>query len=598
MNETDYEQGAFTRRCVALTELGLFIFIIITLLLKLHLIFLLNIDIDEFRFLSTVHQYHRGSLTSPLFTFHVHLFSWLPLVAENEVIQVFGARTLMYVLGLGSCTFIYLTGRLFFNRSGALFSVLCYLSISNVIIHGTSFRYDPICVFLFLGSIYFLLRTPRSKFGLVAAGFSIALSMMVSLKTLFYLPTIGAVLLFQIYLAKHRKIIFKEILLFFMALLVGFILLYHFHLSAPSGTALPSKELHSKGLHTAANIVRDIGSRSIISTELFPNSVYILVILLENLIVWFFWLIGVILLVWDLIFRKNRALPKNLLVLSLVIPILVLAWYEFAFPYFYVFIVSPAIICSAVFVDKITEHFKKTSFVLVPFFMLIASICVLTNFFSHYKTHAFNQTVAQREIVQLVHRIFPEPIPYIDRCGMISSYPKVGLQMTTWDMEKYTEANVPIMRKILIRHRPVFIVANSVHLDLSLPRGGKDIFRNYPLLEEDYNILKQNFVHHWGKLYVAGKHFEFDSNVTSQTFEILIPGTYTLETDGEVSFNGVVYGPGSKIKLKKTTYEIVPKTNPMDVVLRWGEDLYKPSHEPSTQPIFLGYYLQALKMGY
>jgi hypothetical protein len=204
--------------------------------------------------------------------------------------------------------------------------------------------------------------------------------------------------------------------------------------------------------------------------------------------------------------------------------------------------------------------------------------------------------VAQREIVQLVHKIFPEPIPYIDRCGMISSYPQVGLHMTTWDTEKYTEANVPIMREILNRHQPVFIVANSVHYDLSAPRGGRDIFKNYPLLEEDYRILKENFIHHWGKLYVAGKHFEFDSNVKSQTFDILTPGTYTLEAEGEVSFNGVAYGPGSKIKLEKTTYEIVPKTNPMDVILRWGEDLYKPSHKPSTQPIFLGYYLQALKM--
>ena len=152
----------------------------------------------------------------------------------------------------------------------------------------------------------------------------------------------------------------------------------------------------------------------------------------------------------------------------------------------------------------------------------------------------FDQTIAQKETVKLVHKIFPEPVPYIDRCGMISSYPKVGLKMSTTDMEKYIEANKPIMRNMLIKQKPAFIVANSVHLDLSVPRGTRnDIFKNYPLLKEDYNILKENFIHHWGAIYVAGKHFDFDSTKKSQTIDILIPGNYTLESDGEVSINGV-----------------------------------------------------------
>jgi len=66
---------------------------------------------------------------------------------------------------------------------------------------------------------------------------------------------------------------------------------------------------------------------------------------------------------------------------------------------------------------------------------------------------------------------------------MISSYPKIGPHMSTYDMERYTIANRPTMRNLLIKHHPVFILANIVFLDLDRPRGGQDIFRNYPLLE-------------------------------------------------------------------------------------------------------------------
>ncbi len=581
------QQSIFTRKCIVLTELALFIVILITLLLKFHLIFLLNIDVDEFTFLSIVHQYLQGALAIQFFTFHVHFFSWLPLISENEVTQIFAARVFMYILGLGSCIFIYLTGRLFLNKSGALFSVLCYLSISNVIVHGSSFRFDPICVFLFLMSIYFLLRKPRSGLFVIAPGLNMALSLMVSLKTVLYLPAIGAIFLCRIFLKENRRAIFKEIVFFTVTLIIGFILVYQYHLFTLSG----------EGLHSPVKVVNAFASRGILFNGLFPEPVYMLLILVENLFIWVFWLVGIILLVWELICFKNKQLSENMLMLPLLIPLISLIFYKNSFPYFYVFIISPAIIFPGVFVSKIIDDYKKKgSVVFLMLISTIASLIVFVNFSIHYKRNAFNQTVTQREIVQLVHQIFPQPVPYIDRCSMISSYPKVGLNMTTMGMERYREANVPIMHKILIRQQPVFIVANIVYLDLSLPRGAKDIFRNYPLLEEDHNILKENFIHHWGLLYVAGKHFNFNSHVRSQTFEILIPGTYTLEADGEVSINGVVYEPGSIVKLKQMTYTIVPQTTPMGVTLRWGKDLYKPSYEPSTQPVFLGYYLQALKM--
>jgi len=586
MKDTEFHERIYIRKGIRSTEFGLLIAILITLILKLRLIFLLNIDIDEFTFLSFVHQHLQGTLSSQFFRFHVHFFSWLPGISGNEVAQIFAARMVMYLLSLGACIFLYLIGRLFFNRSGALFSVLCYLSISNVIVHGASFRFDPMCGFLFLCSVYFLLRTPRSSFGIIIAGFNTALSLMISLKTILYFPTIGVIFIFQYFFEKSKRKVHKEIVLFSITLIIGFVLLHHFHLATLA-----------KGVSSVDKIAKNLASQGILFKEFFPNRFYMIAILVENLFIWLFWLGGLIFLVWDLIYHKSKLLSKNLLLLSLFIPLLSLAFYKYSFPYFYVFILSPAIIFSGVLIDKVTDNFKKKGYIVSLILIYIGSLTIIGNFFFHYKRNAFDQTIAQREMVQLVHKIFPETVPYIDRCFMISSFPMVGLQMTSWDMARYTTANRPIMQQILIKHKPKLIVANIVHLDLSVPRGSRmDIFKNYPLLEEDYNILKDNFIHHWGVLYVAGKHLRFNSTKKYQTFEMLIPGTYTLESEGEVFINGVIYEPGSKINLEQMVYTIVPKTSPMEMTLRWGKDLYKPHRKPSTQPIFLGYYLQALKM--
>ena len=587
MKYQDSQKRVFIQKGIRYTEFGLLMAILITLILKLRLIFLLNIDDDEFTFLSLVHRYLHHVPLNQFFTFHVHFFSWLPAISGNEVTQIFAGRTVMYALSLGSCIFLYLIGRLFFNRIGALFSILCYLSISNLVIHGTSFRFDPMCVFLFLCAAYFLLTESKSLYRVAIAGFSISLSLMISLKTILYIPTIGVIFILQLLFKENKKDTYKEILVFSIVLIIGFVLLYYFHLSTLA-----------KGVPSPNKIVTNLSSQGILFKEFFPNIFYLLMIIKENPIVWAYWICGLTLLIWDLRYSKVNPLLKNLLLLTLLIPTFSLVFYKYNFPYFYVFVLSPAIIFSGVLVGKIAEDFKEKGSIGFLLLVCIFSLSIIGNFLFHFKKNDFDQTIAQKETVKMVHKIFPEPVPYIDRCGMISSYPQIGLKMSTNAMERYTKANKPIMRNILIKKRPVFIVANSVHLDLSVPRGvRRDIFKNYPLLEKDYNILKENFIQYWGPIYVAGKHFDFYSK-KSQTINMLIPGTYTIVSDGEVSINGVIHMPGDKINLEQRTYTIVPKTIPLEVTLRWGKDLYEPSQKPSTQPIFLGYYLQALKMGH
>src|SRR5262249_30472793 len=75
-------------KAVAWMEAALALLIGLELLFRYQLLFRLNINWDEFLFLSKIHDYRRGDLASPLQTFYVHFFAWLPLVPGNEVTQV------------------------------------------------------------------------------------------------------------------------------------------------------------------------------------------------------------------------------------------------------------------------------------------------------------------------------------------------------------------------------------------------------------------------------------------------------------------------------------------------------------------------------
>jgi hypothetical protein len=158
-------------------------------------------------------------------------------------------------------------------------------------------------------------------------------------------------------------------------------------------------------------------------------------------------------------------------------------------------------------------------------------------------------------------------------------------------MEDYLRTNKPIMKDILTQRRPLFLLANVPHLNLSLPRSKAVSATNYSLLEEDWSVLKSNFIYHWGPLYVIGKQFKFNSGADSQSFEILIPGEYTLEGELDVSVNGIVYRPGDIINLKKGNHTVTAIQNSGKAALRWGKHLYIPENERSLNPIFWGPFL-------
>jgi len=581
MIHSSLQQVAFDPKEVKLIEFGLILFIAIALYLKFRLIFQISVNQDEFAYLSRVYSYSRGTLAGQFQTFHVHFFKWISFFSKNEVSQIFIARSVMYIFFLGTCILTYFIGRQFINRSGAFFAVLCFLSFSYVVLNGSSFRSDTISAFLSLFSIYIIIARTQSRILTIIAGLAVALSLMVTIKSIFHLLTIGIIFICILVMAQNRWEVIKQIVSFVIALVGGFFLFYQFHIS----TLIPTS------LRDPRQYLGHTSSKFIIPHNLFPRWRFLELSVYQNLIIWILLIVGIILVIWAIIHTTENKLSARLLLLTFLSPIFSLMFYRNAFPYYYVFILTPAIIFCGVVVNKTIEAFRKTGSFLAPVIVAAFTLIVFFNFLFYYLVFSPNRNFEQRKVLKAVHEIFPEPVSYIDGCSMVASFPKAGFFMSSLVMESYLSANKPIMKNILSKHQPLFLLANVPHLNLSFPRKEAVSASGYSLLEEDWNVLKSNFLHHWGPIYVVGKQFEFSSVTDSQCFETFIPGEYTLEGKLGVSVDGILYRPGDIINLKKGNHTIIARFNSGKAAFRWGKHLYKPEIKPPSNPIFISPFL-------
>ena len=584
MTDTAIERSGSGAGADAVLEKLLLAAVALALLLKLHLVFVTNVNWDEFFYLSKVHDYLRGTLAIPLQTFHVHAFAWLPLVSENEVDQVIAARLAVYGLGLASALMIYRIGRRYLDRLPVLFGLLCYLSFSYVIEHGTSFRFDPIAAFLFLASVALLLELSPRWLAAGGAAVAIAAALMITIKSVFYLPVLGLLLLGPLLRRETRVEGLKAAAVFALTLAVGFAALYLLHRAALN---VPAPQDGAAFAGRAADKVIRHGA-------FFPSLPYFVHGLIENVVVWGCLVWGAVALAGSALQRDGREAAKPATLLVFLVPLLSLLVYRNAFPYFYVFLLPLAcLVCGVAFgaLLRLRPGRLLRSPELIAFGLVVA---IGVSFGKIYLGVAAQSTQVQRETIALVHRLFPEPVPYIDRCSMIASFPKVGFFMSSWGMEVYRDAGRPVFRELIRREHPPFLIANTRSLDPSLSQEALRARGGLTLLEEDFAVLGETYVHHWGLLYVAGKRLDLSAGAPVD-FEILIPGRYTLEAAGEVTIDGQRYAAGSTLALAAGSHSaqaIEPGTGGIgagEVILRWGENLYVPPDPPPPGWIFAGF---------
>ena len=192
--------------------------------------------------------------------------------------------------------------------------------------------------------------------------------------------------------------------------------------------------------------------------------------------------------------------------------------------------------------------------------------------------------MAQREVIRAVHEIFPEPVPYIDRNGMIASFPKVGFFMSTWGIQSYRTSGQPVFADVLREHGPRFLLANSPFLSLAMANadaGGQ------LLLDEDVVVLRGHFVPYWGPVYVAGTAMHLEAGIDT-VWEVLVKGPYQLLSASPVTIGSSLQAAGSTVQLGQGSVTLRSDVA-QNVVLRTSDARGIPTYPPPSGSLYTGF---------
>lgn len=468
--------------------------ILAALATKFALVSRIAINWDEFYFLEHVYQYLRGDLSGRLQTFHVHFFAWLPATVGSEIDQIIAGRTVMQVLALGSGALTYAIARRFATLAGALFATLSYLAVNTVIEHSASFRLDPMVTFLSLLALNLALAKPRA-WAVVGAAAVMALATMLTIKSVFYLTVIGIVFAIGVRV--------KDAVLFAGAFLVALAGLYVFHDATLAATPV-----------TATGAFLGSTAAKVFDAGIITRGFGLLSAILANPIVWLMLAHGAV-----IAFRQARLAHlergwQRWLPLVVALPVLTPLVYRNAFPYFYPFILAPAVVLIGIAFDRYRERTGPFARALV--LILIVANC--SSLWSGISSRLTDRTIMQRATLAAVHEAFPDPVSLIEGFGAVSAFPRVGFFMSGWGIENYRAAGKPVFADLVAEEQPPLLLADSPSLYAAMVPG---VETTRALLDEDVKFLRENYVRYRGMVFVAGKELR-----GSETFEIAVAGDY------------------------------------------------------------------------
>jgi hypothetical protein len=553
---------------IALPDLVVAAAVLAFLVVKYRLIPSLNVHWDEFQFLSRIHEFQRGDLNTAFQTFHVHLFGWLATVRDTEVDQVVAGRYVMYALRVASVILVFLLAARLASRSAALVAVLGMLTFSFLLRHGESFRADPLIVFLFLLAATLLVWRIESAAAVVIAGMAVALAFSISVKAAIFAPTLVCLLALMWWSgdpgARHRRL--RGVVLFATTAVTAYAICYLAHAAATSSS--PAEVVQ----RAAASGGGMFGNAQ---THVFTRTVRW---------DWPFWLlcaVGGAIAAVDAV-RSRHDPPRRfraLLVMSLLLPLISLDVYRNTYPYFYATLVPLAALAGAYAVARVKDVTGPRWHALV---VLSPAVALSMRGAQFVGAIGPDETRGQRAVLTAVHAMFPEPVPYLDRCGMVSSFPGANMFMSTYVTAAYRRGGKALMPRIVATRQPRFLVANVMALELDKPWTTVSA-SGHRLLQEDFEFLQSNFVHHWGPIWVPGKRLSLREGTDVQV-TIVIAGAYTVESGAPVRIDGTSVAPNQVVELAAGTHRIAGTGA---VTLRSGARLPYPSTPLPAQGLFL-----------
>ncbi len=574
---------------------SIFIMLLIALLFAGKFLFLnqLPVNQDEFQFLSLVHEHLNGRLTDTFQTFHVHFFTWISNAGADEIEQVFAGRKILTILLAATCWFFYLSWRTIVSRPAALFSIFCHIGLFFTFFNSAGLRCDTLALFFYAVCIYCLLAHHDKIAGCLIGGGCMAAAILITIKSVVFLP--GAFIILILRPLSHGAF-FKKTLIclstFLFALCITGAGLYHLHSKMLAQPAVSvSKPLDSINTSDRA---KDFGQKSKLSVSnffsfqnLFPRWDTFKTSFKIDWMIWMLLLAGGFLSAWESVKGIDRF--RHLSILILAAPMLSFLVYRNAHAYYYAFVMPGAMLLAGSLLDRLS----LTDIRLHVRTAVTGIICALIFFnvstlgFAVYSTQ---KNVAQQQTLDIIHEIFPEPVTYIDGCSMVATFPKVGFFMSSAGMRSYLHRAKPVFKNIIENSKPQFLLANVPHLELSASHPPYSS-EGYRLLKTDWDILKSNYVHHWGKIWIAGLQIDFDTPMQQKIFSILIPGFYTVTSEANVIIDNIMHEKNTAFYLAKGSHEIKLNGFSRHVVLKYGKHPFLPDRKPVSAGLFTGTFL-------
>jgi hypothetical protein len=525
----------------------------------------INVNWDEFFFLSHVYALERGELGLFLQGAYAHAFRWITGTGGDEVEQVVRLRLVMCALLVVSAALLYGLARLWTSRTAALVAVLAFLAAWPVLKHGASFRADALILPLTLAAVYFTLRGAGCSWRDAAiAGVCIGLAIVVTVKSVLLVPALVAAALLPDAMRRGTPVPAVAAAIPRLALVFG--------CAAVLAAALLA--LHSTSVVAAAEPAGAFASRAFAATVIdmpfAPRRDYLVRLIGEDFLFWTGVLAGLLIAV------RLRAWSAAALSLALV-PLL---FYRNAFPYYYPVMMAPAAVLVAVAAERLLDC--RSPRVRGPAYVTLAVAigALVAGAYDSLMALRFNDQTSQRAVVAAVHQVFREPVPYIDHSGMIASFPKVNFFMSTWGVDAYLRAGRDFMPDALAGPCPPLLLVDHPVLSPGTLLYGQ-------LRETDRRLLETRYVDYWGPIRVAGAEVSLAGDAPG-FLRVPCTGNYRVESDGPVSITGSARVTGDVVALEAgRDYDVVADAASSPAArlrLVWA-DARAPPAEPPPKPV-------------
>lgn len=518
---------------------------------RLRLTYAFNLNWDEFLNLSMVFDYLRNDPLEVWQTLFVHFFSWVFLISPNEVEQLYAIRIVMLLMVLVSSIAIYGISRRFVGHEPALVGVLAFNAVRYSLLYGADFRTDTMATPVMLLAVWIVSCPKLSLRGAVCAGALCGIGGALTIKSVFFMPTVAALLLVRAFQSEDVRgaLVRVGMSAFSAAVTLSALLAVHAWM-LPRGTEVV-QFITRTGTSTLLSGDYSIALSTLVKTTLFDFGFWIAVIA------------GAV-----TVFR--REFPDRIAAATFLLPLAAFAVYRDIYPYYVPFLIGPLCVLVAIAASTLQPVWRNT---------LVALFAVGAIFAFGFSLNRPSEP--QRQVVELVHRIFPEPVPYIDHTSMISAFPKKGIFMSNWGMTDYRREGRPIMTAILDEDAPRFLLQthNRLAVDKFSPEQSEHAALG--LLASDVQLLQSNYLRYWGPLFLPGKELR-----NGKALRILIPGRYRLKGSAVDIQGAGKLRPEQEIYLARGDYR-VSLEGETDAWLVWAASAPPASAPPEA--LFVGW---------